>query len=813
MKKLLLFLLIAAVIAACIFCPAVSARTAGNTVIESGDIVFIGEQNLDFSKFSSSALTVDSMVMQSGGSIADMITLTNGKGNIGTNIKSGIYIPYNGTTPLNTGMCKVTTLDSVIGSISVSPADGSSISSAQPASVPKGVGVIFSVTGGDISTLETQLSGDWNKMTLKNTDTSQTTSIVKNLAGTQTSLIGIQTPSNPGNSYALKLWDQNTVVPASGTATPMEITFEILLNGITASTKYSFTASSSTLQLTVPTELQLGGTGVVNFTGVTGSTYDVILPVDGPTFVDTGDSHIVIVNESHIRVTPGWDTTVSLTITATESVKLGTYKIFAVNTVDSSEQISGEILVNVAEMTLVFNELYGDVLKGIVTIGDQITFGGTINGAPMQSIPVYLSITGRGLPENGVNLQGEPITDGDASTFTIAYYSPLFAIWEYSWSDTNKFDTGTYTIHANLKPYGFIKSSTPGTEAYKDHLSHEISLTDLSIHARFSESNNGLFAQGDNLYSYWVARGTPNDIRWYIIGTNFLWAGIEEKLPTTQSNQPAGTEVSNGEYGFTYPRNFTMEIDPGAYYLIYQHPGVDNRFDVYPNVDSGAFTTLQTTFGESANVGSMQSDNAAYTLKELISKSFSDDLYVVSEFTIEEPYIHINQEDTLEIGETLVIQGTTNYAASEKTADGTNVGNTFSLLINRLDFELTEENAAMALQIVPRTEPEKTIPYTGERPFTFEEIDTSTWFEGTYEAVVTNINTGFSSSMIFNVVGEGVVKDSANIDVSSNPLEEPDYIIEPLPEIPDYTEPEAPESPGFMLVPLALAAAFILRRK
>ena len=67
--------------------------------------------------------------------------------------------------------------------------------------------------------------------------------------------------------------------------------------------------------------------------------------------------------------------------------------------------------------------------------------------------------------------------------------------------------------------------------------------------------------------------------------------------------------------------------------------------------------------------------------------------------------------------------------------------------------------------------------------------------------------------MIFNVVGEGVVKDSANIDVSSNPLEEPDYIIEPLPEIPDYTEPEAPESPGFMLAPLALGLAFILRRK
>ena len=431
----------------------------------------------------------------------------------------------------------------------------------------------------------------------------------------------------------------------------------------------------------------------------------------------------------------------------------------------------------------------------------------------MQSIPVYLFITGRGLPENGVNLQGEPITDGTPSTFTIAYYNPLLAIWEYPWNDANKFDTGTYTIHANLEPYGFIQSSTPGTKAYQNHLSQEISLTDMSIHAKFSSANNGLFTQGDYLYSYWTARGTPNDIRWYIVGTNFLWAGIEEELPYTQSNQPAGAEVSNGEYGFTYPRNFTMEIDPGNYYLIYQHPGVDNTFDVYPDVDNGEFSTLQTTFGESANVGSMPSQNAAYTLQDLISKSFSDDLYVVTEFTIEEPYIHIEQKDTIGIGDTLVIQGTTNYAASDKAADDTNVGNTFSLLINRFDFELTEENAAMALEVVSRVEPEKIIPYTGERTFAFDEIDTSTWFEGTYEAVVTNINTGYSASMIFNVGGEGVKTDSANLQVPSNPLEIPDTTPEQLPSPIESPIPAEPESPGFLLAPFAAAAAFILRRK
>lgn len=721
MKKSLLFILIAAIIAAGILCPAVSARTADNTVIEPGDIVFIGEQGLDFSKFSSSTLTVDSMVMQSGGSIADMITLTNGKGNIGTSVKSGIYVPYNGTTPLNTGMCKVTYLGSVIGSISVSPADGSSISSAQPATVPKGVGVIFSVTGGDINTLETQLSGDWNKMTLKNTDTSQTTSIVINLAGSQKPLSGIQKPSNPGSQYAFKLGDQTSVVPSSCGSTPLEMTFEISLNSVTASTKYNFSASSSTLQLTVPTELQIGGTGTITITGVAGSTYELTLPTKGPEFVNTGDSQINFIDAHHVEVTPNWDASVSISVIVPSEIKIGSYLITAENVNDINEETSNVIVVGDSRMKLQFESVSGDAQSGLLPLGDSILLKGIIVGAPLQSIPVYLFITGRGIPENGVNLQGNPITDGDNSTFTIGYYNPNLDEWSYAWSDTDRFE--------------------PGTKAYKDHLSHEVSITDLSIHARFSESNNGLFAQGDNLYSYWVASGTPSEIRWYIIGTNFLWTGVESKLPHYTSDQKPGVDISQGEYGFTYPRNFTMEIDPGAYYLIYQHPGVDRILNVYPDVDNGAFTSLQTTFGESANVGSMQSDNAAYTLKELISKSFSDDLYVVSEFTIEEPYIHINQEDTLEIGDLLVIQGTTNYAAYEESADGTDVGNTFSLLINRLDFELTEENAAMAIEIVQRTEPEKTIPYTGERPFSFEGVDTSTWFEGTYEAVVTNINT------------------------------------------------------------------------
>ena len=200
-------------------------------------------------------------------------------------------------------------------------------------------------------------------------------------------------------------------------------------------------------------------------------------------------------------------------------------------------------------------------------------------------------------------------------------------------------------------------------------------------------------------------------------------------------------------------------------------------------------------------------ENVAEVIRTLIKNSLSDDLYVISDITIESPRITIDQVENLAIGDSLKIRGTTNYAGTGTTADNTQVTNTFSLKINRLDFELTEENAAMQMQTVSRVTPENQIPYYGERTYAFDAIDTSTWFEGTYEAVVTNVDTGFSKTMTFTVGGEGIEKDCETLQVSADlvPDEIPDeiedellYPIEPV-SIPD--EP-APSSPGFILAPL-----------
>ncbi|MBR4284874.1 MAG: immunoglobulin domain-containing protein, partial [Methanocorpusculum sp.] len=494
----------------------------------------------------------------------------------------------------------------------------------------------------------------------------------------------------------------------------------------------------------------------------------------------------------------------------------GTYKIIA-DDLNSDETAELTIAVGVQKQVvkILFNKLPADAVSGIFASGDSLTISGTIENAE-SSIPpisgVYLYITGMNLDANGVSLDDkEAVVDGVASTFTVADYDSEKHTWEYTWN-TLGFEPGTYTIYAVLDTVGQLSALntgiTPGSQ--------EIYISHPSIHVKFAEENGGLFTKGDYVYSYWSARGSPNKVRWYIIGPNFMETGLAENFPLYTDDQEPGKDAPQGLSGFTYNRFFSNDIAPGNYYLVYQHPGFNGKFDVNPNNENGYFTSLTTNFGESASLEGRPSSNCAEALETLINNVRCDDLCVITDITIEPPYISIDQVEHLEIGDALKIKGTTNYAGEGVTADGTEVKNTFSLKVNRLDFDLAEENAAMQLQIVNRVVPKNIIPYYGERTFEFDEIDTSTWFEGTYQATVTNIDTGFSESIMFTVGGEGFEADSSTLNVPSDPLAEPYEELEPLPPIERHeepTEPEEPKSPGFILAPIALGLAVILRRK
>ena len=462
-------------------------------------------------------------------------------------------------------------------------------------------------------------------------------------------------------------------------------------------------------------------------------------------------------------------------------------------------------------------KLPADAASGIMASGDIIKLSGTIENieyADPAINNVYLYITGRNLDANGVSLDDkEAVIDGEVSTFTPVEFDPEKGTWEYDWKTTGLFEPGTYTIYAVTQMKGQLSALDIGITP----ASAELYLSDKSIHVKFAEENGGLFTQGDVMYSYWSARGSPDKVRWYIIGQNFLETGLAEDFSLYTADQKKGENAPQGVWGFVYDRYFSKNMDPGNYYLVFQHPGHNGELDVFPEgVDNGAFSSLKTTFGESASLAGRPSDNCAEALRQLIDNILCDDLCVITDLTIESPWISVEQVDNLAIGDKLKIKGKTNYAGEGTPVDGRLVENTFSLRIERLNFDITEENAAMQLATVARVVPENIIPYAGERTYEFAEIDTSTWFAGTYMATVTNIDTGFSESITFTVGGEGTVEDSSTLNVPSDPTAEPHETLDPLPPIERYeesTEPAAPKSPGFLLAPLAVAAAFILRRK
>lgn len=507
-----------------------------------------------------------------------------------------------------------------------------------------------------------------------------------------------------------------------------------------------------------------------------------------------------------------------ITVPALDTAQTYIINAKPVNDFWKEEEISLSIRVEAKTMNIKMSvEIPADAKAGIFATGDIITLKGSIENfkyADPAINDVYLYITGRNLNANGVNLETkQPVVDGQEVTFTATEYDPEKGTWEYKWETTGLFEPGTYTIYAVTQTKGQLSARdigiTPG--------STELYLSDKSIHVKFAEENGGTFTQGDVMYSYWSARGSPDKVRWYIIGQNFLETGLAEDFSLYTADQKKGENAPQGVWGFVYDRYFSKNMDPGNYYLVYQHPGHNGELDVFPdNTGNGAFSSLKTTFGEPASLAGRPSSNCAEALRQLIDNILCDDLCIIADLTIESPWISVEQVDNLAIGDKLKIKGKTNYAGEGTPVDGRLVENTFSLRIERLNFDITEENAAMQLATVARVVPENIIPYAGERTYEFAEIDTSTWFAGTYMATVTNIDTGFSESITFTVGGEGVEQDSATLQVPSDPLEAPDTSLEPLPPIIDYSEPvepEEPKSPGFLLAPLAFAAAFILRRK
>jgi hypothetical protein len=209
------------------------------------------------------------------------------------------------------------------------------------------------------------------------------------------------------------------------------------------------------------------------------------------------------------------------------------------------------------------------------------------------------------------------------------------------------------------------------------------------------------------------------------------------------------------EYGFTYGRAFTQALSPGQYYMVCTSPGPNKVFETTASAFKTTQFTINSTSGINANINALQGSDAANALIDMIKSPNSDDLYVRIQILIEEPWIRTNLPDQLTVGDKLKVKGTTNLAASNTAPDGSSTTDTLTLSIYRMDMDLdsTKSNTAMKIP-VDTAVPSESKLYSGYNSFSYEEIETNTWYPGSYLVTITSKDTGYKQSSSFELTAD-----------------------------------------------------------
>ena len=227
------------------------------------------------------------------------------------------------------------------------------------------------------------------------------------------------------------------------------------------------------------------------------------------------------------------------------------------------------------------DEVSVDVEKGAVTIvaaGDQSYYLGEdikLSGTNSESYTTYLYLIGPNLPSQGSKLESanpkiEPVSDGDASTFTT---TPVNGdnTWSYDWGTAAvAIDAGTYTIYAVNIPQDAesLDNATYATTS--------IVLKKPFVSASVSQS---IVAQGDKADIVGTAQGTPSQgVAIWILGKNYY-------KHTTQSVN------SDSSFDYEIKEADTKNLATGRYFIVVQHPMQNDQFDIVPeDADAGQVT-------------------------------------------------------------------------------------------------------------------------------------------------------------------------------------------------------------------------------
>jgi hypothetical protein len=788
--------------------PAVSARfttpEGENAGIEIGDTVFLGERNVNFSAFADQSQgDLKQMVrINEAGEPTDPIMISN---SIATSIPRGIktnvrYYPIYSdgtgvfTAPDRSKPCWVQDVAVYLGEMKIQVYDTDvrpKPSPARPDAIPYTMGVQFLLPENTLPVGE--FNGAWYEYELRG---NVRTSEIKNLQGDEISLKRLTAnPATEDRRFAFRFSDQDAV----GRGNRATMTFRMTLNGLDYERSWTFDVKDYSLDLGLSeNSVQQGKTITLNLHGVPFTQYTVSLDEGSEYPLFSGGGWDTKISDYQVIAHPDWDGTVDLSIEVPRSAPLTSYTVQAKDPDSTDQPVSATFYVVTdpkAETELVFEE---PGKSGFMyALGDVIRLRGWCKNVN-ERIPVYLYVTGPNLPANGAPLTDptEEVVDGDPATFTVTTYDPFFNRWEYYWWTSYYARAGcvadTYTVHASLKPIGYLKSAPDGAGSFDGEAppAWDIPLNEPTLQAKFDERSGSSFAQGDRLYCWWYARGSPGltgpmssqgHIKWYIFGNNFRYADFDSHFPIypdiSESGEQSGvgdTSTPDGVYGFNYGRDFTYKLAPGEYYIVYQHPGRDNRFSILPENDPFFKGQVSKVVGQEGGITTVRLDSldaraAAAALTAALDSPYVDDIYVMDTFTIEKPSITIRAPGTVTVGEKLTVKGTTNLASQNKGADKVEVGDELALTIARLDLDNGQKgNTATKFQTL-YAKPESLDPATGERSFSFDAVETGSWYPGQYLITVECRDARYKNTASFELVGEGVRRETTEVAPSTDP--------------------------------------------
>jgi len=144
----------------------------------------------------------------------------------------------------------------------------------------------------------------------------------------------------------------------------------------------------------------------------------------------------------------------------------------------------------------------------------------------------------------------------------------------------------------------------------------------------------------------------PASVAVWIIGPDFFTRTTEEVNP-------------DGTFSATISGQTTIEMAPGEYYCVIQHPMANDMFDVYL-VSEGSWIGVYDTLDNGTTItedGTIDAYAAFTALTGMLESPSLDDTYATSSFALGPPYILVDEMTGVPVGNQLIITGQSNLAA------------------------------------------------------------------------------------------------------------------------------------------------------